>query len=136
MLAPTASKLATRQLMPHDGGGAGGCQGTLARKGDAGSEKGDAAPEPAATFGNSRKALAIPPLPFLPFRPKRMVTRVPRVVFVKAVVQIHSHTSGGRNCCELGSSLSSGKLLRRLLARHVWLQEGDEGAHTRLCVLP
>ena len=96
--------------MPHDGGGAGGCQGTLARKGDAGSEKGDAAPEPAATFGNSRKALAIPPLPFLPFRPKRMVTRVPRVVFVKAVVQIHSHTSGGRNCCELGSSLSSGKL--------------------------
>ena len=54
--------------------------------------------------------LAFSPPPLSTFPPKTDGhPRPARVVFVKAVVQIHSHTSG-KNSCELGSSLSSGKL--------------------------
>ena len=53
--------------------------------------------------------LAFSPPPLSTFPPKTDGhPRPARVVFVKAVVQIHSHTSG-KNSCELGSSLSSGK---------------------------
>ena len=134
MLAPTASKLATRQLMPHNGGGAGGCQATTLARESLPVER-----PRAGRVWQLPGCLAFSPPPLSTFPPKTDGhPRPARVVFVKAVVQIHSHTSG-KNSCELGSSLSSGKLLiRRLLARRRLASRGRRGrthpCHPAVCI--